>query len=95
VVPRVCACCGKICHPTRGVALRVARRAFLRERRLRACRCPAGLGWHLTSRRPPRKVRAARQRARRYAQVRACGALPPVSPQTLAAGWPGGTGTVR
>ena len=54
--------------------MRAARRAYRRRRRLRAYRCPAGQGWHLTSARPPRKRQAIRERARRYAQIRSASA---------------------
>jgi hypothetical protein len=95
VEPSVCPYCGKICHATRSVALHAARRRILRERRLRVYRCPAGQGWHLTSRRPPRKHQAARERARRYARIRARRALSPASPLTLAAGRRRGPGVIR
>src|SRR5262249_13876760 len=53
--------------------------------RLRAYQCPAGQGWHLTSRRPPRKRRVARERARRYTQILAHRTQRPAPPETLAA----------
>lgn len=84
--PSVCPYCGKICHPTRSVALYAARRRARRERPLRVYRCPAGQGWHLTSRRPTRKHHAAREQARRYARIRARRALGPGSPQLVLVG---------
>jgi hypothetical protein len=65
-----------------------------RQIRLRVYQCPAGQGWHLTSRRPPRKRRAARERARRYAQIRARRTQRPAPPETLAAGKRGETNTL-
>ena len=54
----LCLWCGKQRHPTRVAALASSRRQRRRDARstprLRAYRCPAGLGWHLTSRRPRR-----------------------------------------
>lgn len=54
-----CPWCGKASHPTKATALRSARRRRDRRAprtvRLRAYRCPAGQGWHLTSRRPRRR----------------------------------------
>jgi hypothetical protein len=76
VDPRTCPWCGKICHTTRGLALRAGRHAARPGTRLRAYRCPAGQGWHLTSARPPRRRRAARERARRAAQIRIAFAAP-------------------
>jgi hypothetical protein len=54
----LCPWCGKHRHPTRAAALASVRRQQRRDTRtaarLRAYRCPVGLGWHLTSRRPRR-----------------------------------------
>jgi hypothetical protein len=54
----LCPWCGKQRHPTRAAALASVRRQQRREARtaprLRVYRCPVGLGWHLTSRRPRR-----------------------------------------
>ena len=94
VGPQLCPCCGKICHPTRGLALLMARRDSRGQIRLRAYQCPAGQGWHLTSRRPPGKRRPARERARRYAQIRARRTQRPAPPETLAAGKRGETNTL-
>jgi hypothetical protein len=56
----LCPWCGKQCHPTRTAALASARRqrhSARRAVRLRAYRCPAGQGWHLTSGHPRRRAR--------------------------------------
>ena len=54
----LCPWCGKHRHPTRAAALASVRRQQRRDTRtaprLRTYRCPVGLGWHLTSRRPRR-----------------------------------------
>ena len=65
----LCPWCGKLRYRTKAAALssalRTARRPRYRELRLRAYRCPAGWGWHLTSRRPPQRRPSARAQSRR------------------------------
>ncbi len=57
---RTCPWCGKVSHATRAAALWFARR-MSGGMRLRVYRCPAGQGWHLTSKRPHRRRRAVRR----------------------------------
>jgi hypothetical protein len=69
----VCPWCGKQRHPTRAAALTSVRRQQRREARtaprLRVYRCPVGLGWHLTSRRPRRRPPDRRPGRRPVAQL--------------------------
>jgi hypothetical protein len=58
---RTCPRCGTACYATRNTARQVARREAS-EGRLRAWRCPAGLGWHLTPDQPVRRRRRAPRR---------------------------------
>jgi hypothetical protein len=57
---RTCPRCGTACYATRNTARQVARREAP-EGQLRAWRCPAGLGWHLTPDQPVRRRRAPRR----------------------------------
>jgi len=73
---RTCPWCGKACHLSRTAALRSARRRGGRSRhevRLRAYLCPAGQGWHLTSRKPRRRNRRP-QRTGRPGRAQSTGA---------------------
>ena len=54
--PPTCPWCGKASYLTRAAASWRARHTRARARvRLRVYCCPAGQGWHLTSRRPRRR----------------------------------------